>query len=236
MMTQTLVSLKKNCSKSPQADDAMGQAELTVTMALSGAPVAADLTGVSDVTDVRVRVANACGVRPEQVELFHGAEKIDDGTSLLSKPFLVVINQGVIGHYRSQLAVGDREYTGMTTVLVGDDEYTCGNVVDRTTVLPFAFEINKEGMVLNGVCGEMAQVNETYIVNFPVSVTIGYIYGGKQSRDTPYNVTGCELNFQFEGHKIKTLTGKFQGGGSFEVSMDGVQKEIESRSNLGQDR
>jgi len=99
------------------------------------------------------------------------------------------------------------------------------------------FEINKEGLILNGICGELLQEsNDTFIATFPVQVTLGKCYGWGTSCDSNYAVTTCELNFQFEGRTVKALTGKFSGpglpcSGSFKACTElmAVQKEIDMK-------
>lgn len=59
----------------------------------------------------------------------------------------------------------------------------------------FPIEITEEGMIVDGILGEMAQVGEKYTVKFPSEVTLGS-YRGLDGRDRTLKMTGCEFTIR----------------------------------------
>mmetsp|Transcript_16841 Transcript_16841/g.46433 ORF Transcript_16841/g.46433 Transcript_16841/m.46433 type:complete len:196 (-) Transcript_16841:257-844(-) len=170
----------------------MEEKQLIVTMALSGAPVVADLSNVIDVKDVRARVANSCAVRFQQVELLQGGEKISDCAPLAREPISVVL--GFFGEYR-----------GSATYLMQVGGLLC------ESSLPFVFELTGQVMIINGSYGEIVPNGEGYSVKFPETVMIGE-FGEACSHGTGsfnYLVTGCEFTFELDGLYVKAVKGKF---------------------------
>lgn len=167
--------------------------KLTAAMALSGAPVAADLAGARDVQQVRARIADACAVAPEEVELLQGGQKISDDAPLVYEPISVVLKGGFMGRYQ-----------GVASYLYQFGPLSCE--LPKT----FTFELTGEGMVVNGICGDMDHDGETYTVRFPQPVNLGEFcegsFWGAQYLD--YVVTGCEFKLESEGQRGKALTGK----------------------------
>jgi len=104
--------------------------QVSVVFAASGEPVAADLTGVRDVRDLRRRIAASCNVRTGRVQLLQDSTVLVDGSDVPYSVSVVIKQEDMMGFHEGSEALPE----GLRRLLREDMELSrWGDVVAFST-------------------------------------------------------------------------------------------------------